>query len=127
MGHTTRSDLDGVERAVDFNLHEWWQPTKNNFFDYLKKPQIVQILSENGLTGAASDALKMKKSDAADLAETMMARHRPKWVPVWMRAPDAEKSPSDAENDVSDTENGSADAPDAAFDADSHHTLHDAA
>ena len=37
MGHTTRSDLDGVERAVDFNLHEWWQPTKNNFFDYLKK------------------------------------------------------------------------------------------
>lgn len=34
MGHTTRSDLDGVERAVDFNLHEWWQPTKNNFFDY---------------------------------------------------------------------------------------------
>lgn len=127
MGHTTRSDLDGVERAVDFNLHEWWQPTKNNFFDYLKKTQIVQILSENGLTGAASDALKMKKSDAADLAETMMARHRPQWVPVWMRAPDAEKSPSDAENDVSDTENGSADAPDAAFDADSHHTLHDAA
>lgn len=50
-----------------------------------------------------------------------------RWVPVWMRAPDAEKSPSDAENDVSDTENGSADAPDAAFDADSHHTLPDAA
>ncbi|MGK7451533.1 hypothetical protein, partial [Salmonella enterica] len=50
-----------------------------------------------------------------------------RWVPVWMRAPDAEKSPSDAENDVSDTENYSADAPDAAFDADSHHTLPDAA
>ncbi|EHF3125193.1 hypothetical protein JZP99_004745 [Salmonella enterica subsp. enterica serovar Muenchen] len=50
-----------------------------------------------------------------------------RWVPVWMRAPDAEKAPSDAENDVSDTENGGADAHDAAFDADSHHTLPDAA
>ncbi|EHG6070365.1 ParB/RepB/Spo0J family partition protein [Salmonella enterica] len=102
MGHTTRSDLDGVERAVDFNLHEWWQPTKHNFFDYLKKPQIVQILSENGLTGAASDALKMKKSDAADLAETMMARHCPQWVPVWMRAPDAKTPDAEAENNASD-------------------------
>ncbi len=102
MGHTTRSDLDGVERAVDFNLHEWWQPTKNNFFDYLKKPQIVQILSENGLSGAASDALKMKKSDAADLAETMMARHCPQWVPVWMRAPDAKTPDAEAENNASD-------------------------
>ncbi|EFR4410603.1 chromosome partitioning protein ParB, partial [Salmonella enterica] len=96
------SDLDGVERAVEFNLHEWWQPTKNNFFDYLKKPQIVQILSENGLTGAASDALKMKKSDAADLAETMMARHCPQWVPVWMRAPDAKTPDAEAENNASD-------------------------
>ncbi|ENV0054973.1 chromosome partitioning protein ParB, partial [Salmonella enterica] len=102
MGHTTRSDLDGVERAVDFNLHEWWQPTKNNFFDYLKKPQIVQILSENGLSGAASDALKMKKSDAADLAETMMARHCPQWMPVWMRAPDAKTPDAEAENNASD-------------------------
>ncbi|EBC7198310.1 hypothetical protein C6652_24900, partial [Salmonella enterica] len=74
---------------------------------------------------AARDAEKMKKGDAAELAEDKMRDNR--WVPVWMRAPDAEKSPSDAENDVSDTENGSADTPDAASDADSHHTLPDAA
>lgn len=60
----------------------------------------------------------MKKGDAAELAEDKMRDTR--WVPVWMRAPDAEKSPSD-------TENSSADATDAAFDADSHHTLPDAA
>lgn len=46
----------------------------------------------------------MKKGDAAELAEDKMRDNR--WVPVWMRAPDAE--------------NGSADA-------DSHHTLPDAA
>ena len=72
----------------------WTVPVREQavaFFGDLKKPQIISILSENGLTGAASDALKMKKSDAAELAETIIARHLPSWVPVWMRAPDAKK------------------------------------
>ncbi|ECQ2402444.1 ParB/RepB/Spo0J family partition protein [Salmonella enterica] len=124
-GGTTRSPLDALETALTFHLRDWWQPTKADFFTGLRKPQIIAALNEAGLTGAARDAEKMKKGDAAELAEDKMRDTR--WVPVWMRAPDAEKSPSDAENDVSDTENGSADAPDAAFDADSHHTLPDAA
>ncbi|ELJ4792791.1 ParB/RepB/Spo0J family partition protein [Salmonella enterica] len=117
-GGTTRSPLDRLETALGFHMRDWWQPTKENFFGSLKKPQIIAALNEAGLTGAARDAEKMKKGDAAELAEDKMRDNR--WVPVWMRAPDAEKSPSDAENDVSDTENGSADA-------DSHHTLPDVA
>ncbi|EBV3279248.1 chromosome partitioning protein ParB [Salmonella enterica subsp. enterica serovar Wangata] len=117
-GGTTRSPLDKLETALAFHLRDWWQPTKADFFTGLKKPQIIAALNEAGLTGAARDAEKMKKGDAAELAEDKMRDNR--WVPVWMRAPDAEKSPSDAENDVSDTENGSSDA-------DSHHTLPDAA
>ncbi|EAO9679166.1 chromosome partitioning protein ParB [Salmonella enterica] len=117
-GGTTRSPLDKLETALAFHLRDWWQPTKADFFSGLRKPQIIAALNEAGLTGAARDAEKMKKGDAAELAEDKMRDTR--WVPVWMRAPDAEKAPSD-------TENGSADAPDAAFDADSHHTLPDAA
>ncbi|EHJ7195567.1 ParB/RepB/Spo0J family partition protein [Salmonella enterica subsp. enterica serovar Victoria] len=117
-GGTTRSPLDKMETALAFHLRDWWQPTKADFFTGLKKPQIIAALNEAGLTGAARDAEKMKKGDAAELAEDKMRDNR--WVPAWMRAPDAEKSPSDAENDVSDTENGSSDA-------DSHHTLPDAA
>ncbi|EED2507607.1 ParB/RepB/Spo0J family partition protein [Salmonella enterica subsp. enterica serovar Chester] len=117
-GGTTRSPIDKLETALAFHLRDWWQPTKADFFTGLKKPQIIAALNEAGLTGAARDAEKMKKGDAAELAEDKMRDNR--WVPVWMRAPDAEKSPSDAENDVSDTENGSSDA-------DSHHTLPDAA
>ncbi|HIB1519381.1 TPA: ParB/RepB/Spo0J family partition protein [Salmonella enterica subsp. enterica serovar Muenchen] len=124
-GGTTRSPLDKLETALAFHLRDWWQPTKADFFTGLRKPQIIAALNEAGLTGAARDAEKMKKGDAAELAEDKMRDTR--WVPVWMRAPDAEKSPSDAENDVSDTENGGADAHDAAFDADSHHILPDAA
>ncbi|HCM6315761.1 TPA: ParB/RepB/Spo0J family partition protein [Salmonella enterica subsp. enterica serovar 14:z:e,n,x] len=110
-GGTTRSPLDKLEIALAFHLRDWWQLTKADFFTGLKKPQIIAALNEAGLTGAARDAEKMKKGDAAELAEDKMRDNR--WVPVWMRAPDAE-------NDVSDTENGSADA-------DSHHTLPDAA
>ncbi|KAA0383353.1 ParB/RepB/Spo0J family partition protein [Salmonella enterica] len=110
-GGTTRSPLDKLEIALAFHLRDWWQPTKADFFTGLKKPQIIAALNEAGLTGAARDAEKMKKGDAAELAEDKMRDNR--WVPVWMRAPDAE-------NDVSDTENGSADA-------DSHHPLPDAA
>ncbi|ECW5649029.1 ParB/RepB/Spo0J family partition protein [Salmonella enterica subsp. enterica serovar Newport] len=110
-GGTTRSPLDKMETALAFHLRDWWQPTKADFFTGLKKPQIIAALNEAGLTGAARDAEKMKKGDAAELAEDKMRDNR--WVPVWMRAPDAE-------NDVSDTENGSSDA-------DSHHTLPDAA
>lgn len=93
-----------LEIAFAFHLRDWWQPTKADFFTGLKKPQIIAALNEAGLTGAARDAEKMKKGDAAELAEDKMRDNR--WVPVWMRAPDAE--------------NGSADA-------DSHHTLPDAA
>ncbi|EKH3417658.1 ParB/RepB/Spo0J family partition protein [Salmonella enterica] len=125
IGGTTRSPLDALETALAFHLRDWWQPTKADFFTGLRKPQIIAALNEAELTGAARDAEKMKKGDAAELAEDKMRDTR--WVPVWMRAHDAEKSPSDAENNVSDTENGSAEAPDAAFDADSHHTLPDVA
>jgi ParB family chromosome partitioning protein len=82
-----------VETAFDFELRDWWQPTKANFFDHLKKPQIVEFLNEAGFTGAASDAEKMKKGDAAELAEERMASNR--WVPVWMTAPKPKEAPVD--------------------------------
>ena len=96
MGHTSRSPLDTLETALDFHMRDWWQPTKANFFDHLKKPQIVNVLNEAGQTGAARDADKMKKGDVAELAEIKMANNR--WVPVWMCSPDAQKTVSDAQN-----------------------------
>lgn len=98
MGHTSRSPLDALEVALGFHLRDWWQPTKANFFDHLKKPQIIDALNEAGQTGAARDADKMKKGDAAELAETKMANTR--WVPVWMCAPDAQNTVSDANDDA---------------------------
>jgi len=86
MGHTSRSTLDTVEAAIGFHLRDWWQPTKNNYFGSLKHPQIVVSLKEAGLTGAAGDAEKMKKGDAAAHAEHFMQHTR--WVPAWLKGPE---------------------------------------
>ncbi|EGZ5268527.1 ParB/RepB/Spo0J family partition protein, partial [Escherichia coli] len=70
--HTSRSPLDTLETAIGFHMRDWWQPTKANFFGHLKKPQIIAALNEAGLSGAARDAEKMKKGDAAEHAEFHM-------------------------------------------------------
>ncbi|WP_077891875.1 ParB/RepB/Spo0J family partition protein, partial [Escherichia coli] len=84
-GHTSRSPLDSLETAIGFHMRDWWQPTKANFFGHLKKPQIIDALNDAGLSGAARDAEKMKKGDAAEHAEFHMKDNR--WVPGWMCAP----------------------------------------
>lgn len=84
MGYTSRSDLDTLETAIGFHMRDWWQPTKANFLGDLKHAQIVEALNEAGHTGAALDAAKMKRGDAAEHAESWMKQDR--WVPAWMTA-----------------------------------------
>lgn len=105
MGHTSRSTLDTVEAAIGFHLRDWWQPTKDNYFGSLKHPQIVASLKEAGLTGAAGDAEKMKKGDAAAHAEHFMQHTR--WVPAWLKGPEsvAESGADDAVSDTDSTDN----------------------
>ncbi|ORM90364.1 chromosome partitioning protein ParB [Pantoea cypripedii] len=81
--YTRHSRLDALENSLGFHLRDWWQPTKDNFFILLKKSQIEAALTEAGLSDAASNVVKMKKGDAAEQAEAMMADNR--WVPVWMQ------------------------------------------
>ncbi|ECC3917789.1 chromosome partitioning protein ParB, partial [Salmonella enterica subsp. diarizonae] len=85
----------------------------------------IAALNEAGLTGAARDAEKLKKGDAAELAEDKMRENR--WVPVWMRAPDAQKGSSDAPDTVTDAENAGSDAQDGSSDTDIRKNLPDAA
>nr|QTX14423.1 putative ParB-like nuclease [Klebsiella pneumoniae] len=44
------------------------------FFSHMKLPHIVQALSQAGLAGAAQDAAKMKKKDAAEHAEHFLSK-----------------------------------------------------
>ncbi len=109
MGRTTRSDLEPVEEAIGFHMRDWWQPTKENFFMHMQKPQIIAALNEAGKTGAARDAEKMKKGDAAELAESNFADTR--WVPSWMQSAKPSVTPLTDETDIADNaENNPAEA-----------------
>lgn len=99
-GHTSRSPLDSLETAIGFHMRDWWQPTKANFFGHLKKPQIIAALNEAGLSGAARDAEKMKKGDAAEHAEFHMKDNR--WVPGWMCAPHPQTDATERTGNLAD-------------------------
>lgn len=99
-GHTSRSPLDSLENAIGFHMRDWWQPTKANFFGHLKKPQIIAALNEAGLSGAARDAEKMKKGDAAEHAEFHMKDNR--WVPGWMCAPRPQTDATERTDNLAD-------------------------
>ena len=99
-GHTSRSPLDSLESAIGFHMRDWWQPTKANFFGHLKKPQIIAALNEAGLSGAARDAEKMKKGDAAEHAEFHMKDNR--WVPGWMYAPRPQTDTTERTDNLAD-------------------------
>lgn len=99
-GHTSRSPLDSLESAIGFHMRDWCQPTKANFFGHLKKPQIIAALNEAGLSGAARDAEKMKKGDAAEHAEFHMKDNR--WVPGWMCAPHPQTDATERTDNLAD-------------------------
>ena len=99
-GHTSRSPLDSLETAIGFHMRDWWQPTKANFFGHLKQPQIIAALNEAGLSGAARDAEKMKKGDAAEHAELHMKDNR--WVPGWMCAPHPQTDATERTDNLAD-------------------------
>ncbi|EFB4045308.1 MULTISPECIES: ParB/RepB/Spo0J family partition protein [Enterobacteriaceae] len=99
-GHTSRSPLDSLESAIGFHMRDWWQPTKANFFGHLKKPQIIAALNDAGLSGAARDAEKMKKGDAAEHAEFHMKDNR--WVPGWMCAPHPQTDTTEHTDNLAD-------------------------
>ncbi|EHL0603664.1 ParB/RepB/Spo0J family partition protein [Escherichia coli] len=98
--HTSRSPLNTLETAIGFHMRDWWQPTKANFFGHLKKPQIIAALNEAGLSGAARDAEKMKKGDAAEHAEFHMKDNR--WVPGWMCAPRPQTDTTERTDNLAD-------------------------
>lgn len=82
-GRTRDSELDALETAMGFDLRDWWHPTAAGYFSQVSKAQIAEALTEAGLADLAPGALKMKKGDAAALAEQEISRTR--WVPGWLK------------------------------------------
>ncbi|MGP1047136.1 ParB/RepB/Spo0J family partition protein [Serratia sp. CY55921] len=71
--------LTPLEHALDFTLRDWWQPTKANYFGRISKELMSDALLDGGKVAQAASVLKMKKGDAAQLAEDELTASG--WVP----------------------------------------------
>lgn len=71
--------LTPLEHALDFTLRDWWQPTKANYFGRISKELMSDALLDAGKVAQAASVLKMKKGDAAQLAEDELTASG--WVP----------------------------------------------
>ncbi len=71
--------LTPLEHALDFTLRDWWQPTKANYFGRISKELMSDALLDAGKVAQAASVLRMKKGDAAQLAEDELTASG--WVP----------------------------------------------
>ncbi|HHK5899474.1 TPA: ParB/RepB/Spo0J family partition protein [Serratia marcescens] len=71
--------LTPLEHALDFTLRDWWQPTKANYFGRISKELMSDALLDAGKVAQVASVLKMKKGDAAQLAEDELTASG--WVP----------------------------------------------
>ncbi|WP_249263148.1 ParC [Serratia marcescens] len=70
--------LTPLEHSLDFTLRGW-QPTKANYFGRISKELMSDALVDAGKVAQAASVLKMKKGDAAQLAEDELTASG--WVP----------------------------------------------
>jgi len=79
---TEKSELDGLEAALDFDLRNWWQPDAENYFGKLKIIQIGRAYEDAGMADRAGEVVKLKRRDAAQAAAKDLSAVG--WVPDWM-------------------------------------------
>lgn len=98
-------NLAPVEKALNFQIGEWWKPTAGNYFSRIGKDQIVDAINSAGKTGKASDAEKLTRKDAAEFAEAVLKETD--WLPGCMATvePPQEDAESTGNADATDIDN----------------------
>lgn len=99
--HTEKSELDGLEAALDFDLRKWWQPDAESYFGKLKIAQIGKAYEQAGLTGRAGEVVKLKRRDAAQAAAVDL--NAVGWLPDWMVRPAPDAQAEENTETVADT------------------------
>ncbi|CAK6500363.1 ParB/RepB/Spo0J family partition protein [Serratia marcescens] len=104
--------LDSVEKALDFQIGEWWKPTCDNYFSRIGKDQIVDALNSAGESGKAKDAEGMKRKEAAEFAAAVLSETG--WLPSCMAPQPQAESENRADATASATNANDTDADDSA-------------
>lgn len=80
QGDEARSQpFDETARALNLDMGKWWSATSDNYFNHVSKARAVQVVTLAVSPLAAVPLEKMKKGEAANVAERAVATVR--WLP----------------------------------------------
>lgn len=82
-GRTAAEDVADIEKALSFNLTDYFKPTVENYLGQVSKAQIIGDVAEALGTQAAAPLEGMKKGEMAAAAEAKLAGVA--WVPQVIR------------------------------------------
>ena len=85
-GSTAPERLLSTAFLTPLKINTYWSPTAENFFGHISKPLIIDAVTEAG-AGDASALVDMKKQEAAEQAEQLVAGTG--WLPSPMRIGEA--------------------------------------
>ena len=95
--HGTNELVDLLADKITINYHKWFTPTKDNFFNRITKPQLMEIL-EDTIPLAKELGGHKKKGELADFVhtlfndeavqETELQGKKPEFLPKGFRAGD---------------------------------------
>lgn len=80
-----------VARAVGLDMADHWTATRASFFDHVTKAVIIEAVTEARGADEAKPLLAMKKGDAAQAAEELLAGTR--WLPAPLRNASSGEAP----------------------------------
>ncbi len=78
------ADADRVATALGLDMSQWWQPTRDGYFDHVSKEQILAAVAEAKSSNAAENIAKLKKPAMAAKAEALV--NATGWLPAQFRA-----------------------------------------
>jgi ParB family transcriptional regulator, chromosome partitioning protein len=74
---------NALNKALALDMANWWAPTAENYFQRIKKDQILAVIKDVSGLPVPDRLTSMKKSDLAQEAETSVKGTR--WLPPVMR------------------------------------------
>jgi ParB family chromosome partitioning protein len=81
---TAQTATSQVIAAVNLDMADWWQPTRDSYFAQVSKQHIISIVSTEISPEIAKPMGDMKKIPLAEAAEQKM--HDRRWLPPFLRA-----------------------------------------
>lgn len=97
--------VNAIAGALDLNLSAYWQPTRESYLNHVSKDRIVAVVSEVVSAEEGKRLAKMKKGEAAEAAEKLLAGKN--WLPEFMSAAEVHQVryyANDADDDMDETD-----------------------